>query len=93
MIPFAQARAAAADRLLTHAAIARRAGRDDAAMDAKIRAAAMRAPLAYPGPIGHLLADELDAYARMSFLWGSHRMTRIMDDVLAKPVPLPDRSR
>ena len=54
----------------------------------RIRNAARHAPKAYPGPVGELLARELDAWADLSFLWcdaaTGRRMRAIVEDVLAR---------
>ena len=57
----------------------------------RIRNAAHRAKKVYPGPVGELLGQELNAYAEFSFLWcdgrTSTRMNALVDEVLGLPVP------
>jgi hypothetical protein len=58
----------------------------------RIRNAAHRAKLVYPGPVGELLRVELDAYADLQWLWCdgrvTNRMNAIVDEVLGRPVPV-----
>jgi hypothetical protein len=58
----------------------------------RIRNAAHRAKKVYPGPVGELLGQELNAYADFSFLWCdgrvTNRMNAIVDEVLGRPVPV-----
>lgn len=57
----------------------------------RIRSAAMRARKLYPGPVGDVLAIELNSYADLSFLWASAttatRMAALVDHLLRAPLP------
>lgn len=63
-----------------------KAGTPEWVTQGRIRQAAKRAPEVYPGPVGELLARELDAYAELAFLWcdgrSGRRMRAIVEDVL-----------
>ena len=54
----------------------------------RIRSAARHAPKAYPGPVGELLARELNAWADLPFLWcdaaTGRRMRAVVEDVLGR---------
>ena len=65
-----------------------KAGTPEWITQTRIRNAAKRAPEAYPGPVGELLARELDAWAELSFLWCDarvgRRMAAVVEDVLGR---------
>jgi len=63
-----------------------KAGTQEWSKQTRIRNAAKRAPEVYPGPVGELLAHELDAWAELAFLWvdgrSGRRMAAVVEDVL-----------
>ena len=62
-------------------------GRMDHQQRMRLRAAAFRATLAYPGPVGELLCRELLDWEEFGYRFGSGALvTRLIDHLLAAPL-------
>lgn len=55
----------------------------------RLRAAAARAGQLYPGPVGELIARELDIWAELGYRIGPGLAARLADHVLDAPLPSP----
>lgn len=53
----------------------------------RVRAAAARAPKLYPGPVGELIARELDSWAELGYRVGPGLTARLCDHVLGAALP------
>lgn len=53
----------------------------------RLRSAAARACQIYPGPVGELIARELDTWAELGYVIGPGLTTRLVEHVLATPIP------
>jgi hypothetical protein len=53
----------------------------------RLHAAAARAKLAYPGPVGELLSQELPSWMAFGHQLGQHPIMRVTNDLLIEEAP------